>query len=231
MGEVLCMIVLVAIVVIAIRTVFDGRSRSVRLGDAGEEKVSIYLGQLDSHRYRVFNDVMVRTKAGVTTQIDHVVVSQYGVYVVETKNISGWVFASARSSEWTSTLPVIRRGWFGPSCYKYHFQNPLRQNYLHVATLAWRLKIPESSFFNFVAFPDETEFKKGYPAGVYRYSELVSAIQSNKNKMFDVKLTRSLANEIAAVDSAITPEERAAHVMNLHCTHKCINGDGRYRAH
>ena len=53
-----------------------------------------------------------------TTQIDHVVVSIYGLFVIETKNMDGWIFGSAEQRTW-------RQQFFKK---KFKFQNPLRQN-------------------------------------------------------------------------------------------------------
>lgn len=186
-------------------------------GEAGEATVSEILHQaLDEHHYRIYNNIMLKTNRGITTQIDHVVVSQYGVFVIETKNISGWVFASERGRQWTQTLPAWD-GW--GSAEKFHFQNPLRQNYLHIATLAYQLRIPKHHIIGLVAFPDETDFKKGYPVGVYTYSSLPSAILSRRDKVFDVKTTRAIAQAIATANAQVTDEERANHVSNLKIVH------------
>ena len=61
----------------------------------------------------------------VTTQIDHVVVSRHGVFVIETKNYGGWIFGKPGAKNWTQKFP--RRSTT--------FQNPLRQNDKHVRTL------------------------------------------------------------------------------------------------
>lgn len=174
-------------------------------GKEGEESVFYELSShLDTHRYKIFNDVMLRTKKGITTQIDHVVVSQYGVFVIETKNISGWVFASETSSQWTSTLPARGYSRYWDACHKYRFQNPIRQNFLHVSTLDWQLKLPRSAVRGLVAFPDKTDFKRGYPAGVFTYSSIAHEIQRYDRKIFDVRTTRAIAGAIAAANARIS---------------------------
>lgn len=37
-----------------------------------------------------------------TTQVDHILVSRFGVFVIETKDYSGWIFANAADAKWTS---------------------------------------------------------------------------------------------------------------------------------
>ena len=55
---------------------------------------------LPSNRYASFRNVTLPTPDG-TTQIDHIFVSQFGVFVVETKNMKGWIFGSERQAQWT----------------------------------------------------------------------------------------------------------------------------------
>jgi hypothetical protein len=46
---------------------------------------------LDSEIYHSINNVTIPTANG-TTLIDHIIVSKYGIFVVETKNIKGWIY-------------------------------------------------------------------------------------------------------------------------------------------
>ncbi len=47
---------------------------------------------LNKHDYHLIKDVTLPTEDGGTTQIDHIIVSRYGIFVVETKNMQGWIF-------------------------------------------------------------------------------------------------------------------------------------------
>ena len=60
---------------------------------------------LDKETYRSINNVTLNTSNG-TTQIDHVIASRYGIFVVETKNYQGWIFGGEKQAEWT--YPVAR---------------------------------------------------------------------------------------------------------------------------
>lgn len=46
---------------------------------------------LDKEIYTTLNNITIPTANG-TTQIDHVVVSRHGIFVIETKNMKGWIF-------------------------------------------------------------------------------------------------------------------------------------------
>ncbi len=61
---------------------------------------------LDKTVYTLFKNVTLPTDDG-TTQIDHIIVSKYGIFVVETKNMQGWIFGSAQQKSWTQKLFVI----------------------------------------------------------------------------------------------------------------------------
>lgn len=73
---------------------------------------------LDREVYRKFHNIILPSKNG-TAQIDHLLVSIYGIFIVETKNKKGWIFGSENQSEWTQT--IFKE--------KYSFQNPLRQTF------------------------------------------------------------------------------------------------------
>lgn len=93
-------------------------------GYIGEKIIAFVLSRLDHNQYKVINDVMVETESG-TSQIDHVIVSNYGIFVIETKNYTGWIFGDDNSRYWTQ---VIYK-------HKEKFYNPVRQNYGHVKAL------------------------------------------------------------------------------------------------
>jgi len=65
-------------------------------GVLGEFKVNLATKLfLDKRIYTLLKNVTLPTADG-TTQIDHVIVSRYGVFVIETKNMKGWIFGSAQ---------------------------------------------------------------------------------------------------------------------------------------
>ena len=72
-------------------------------GWAGEAVTRVAgLGRLDTAVYRTYHDLYLPRPDGQgTTQIDHVVVSPFGVFVIETKNFSGWTFGGEEQRNWT----------------------------------------------------------------------------------------------------------------------------------
>jgi restriction system protein len=111
--------------------------------------------RLDFQIYCSINNVTIPTPNG-TTQIDHVIVSKYGLFVVETKNIKGWIYGDEKQPQWTLAL-------YGK---RYRFQNPLLQNYRHTKALAEFLGIEHSKIHSVVMFWSECEFKTPMPSNV-----------------------------------------------------------------
>jgi restriction system protein len=58
-------------------------------GWIGEKKTTFNMWlSLDLKKYRRFHDLIIAAKNG-STQIDHLLVPPYGLFIVETKNIKG----------------------------------------------------------------------------------------------------------------------------------------------
>jgi len=158
---------------------------------------------LDADTYIDVNNVTIPTSNG-TTQIDHVIVSRYGVFVVETKNIDGWIFGDEKSPQWTQSL-------FGK---KYKFQNPLQQNYRHTKALSDFLGIEHDRFFSVVMFWGECEFKTPMPPNVMArgYS---SYIKSHTAVLFS---DHEIQEIVTAIKSGMLPKSwttRRQHVESL----------------
>ena len=64
-------------------------------GRRGERAVASILSELPSSEYSVINDITLQDEHG-STQIDHVIVSVYGIFVIETKNYSGWIMGAEK---------------------------------------------------------------------------------------------------------------------------------------
>ena len=71
-------------------------------GAIGEKRVAHILKKLPEDRYKVINNLLIRNN-GYTTQIDYIVVSVYGIFVIETKTYQGWIYGGENSDYWTQT--------------------------------------------------------------------------------------------------------------------------------
>lgn len=122
---------------------------------------------LDKNQYHLFKNVTLPTEEG-TTQIDHVIVSRYGVFVIETKNMKGWIFGDPRHKTWTQKI------------YRHtsKFQNPLQQNYKHTQTLRSALKLETDKIFSLVVFVGDSSFKSPMPDNVVYAGGYIRFIKS-----------------------------------------------------
>src|SRR5690554_3054814 len=122
---------------------------------------------LDKNKYRLIKDVTLPSGDG-TTQIDHIIVSIYGIFVVETKFYRGWIFGSEKQKTWTQS--IYRN--------KYSFQNPLHQNYKHVQTLKELLELEDYQIHSVVVFIGDSQFKSAMPENVVFGTNYIRFIQS-----------------------------------------------------
>ncbi len=112
------------------------------LGWFGEHWVKKELKKLPCEKYRILNDIMIRTSTG-TCQIDHLVISPYGIFVIEAKQYHGYITGDKYDKKWIRHLG--RKNMF--------YENPIRQNYGHVKSICELLNLDESKVFNIVCIP------------------------------------------------------------------------------
>ena len=125
--------------------------KSTFKGFLGETVINVAMWlKLEKDVYHRLNGITLPRANGGSTQIDHVIVSVYGIFVIETKNYKGWIYGSEKQRQWTQAFP---------NGSKFKFQNPLRQNYLHIKTLADLLDLELSYFHSMIAFIGECELK------------------------------------------------------------------------
>lgn len=112
----------------------------VSKGEYGEHAVTTELEKLPEE-YHIFNDVYLENN-GYSSQIDHVVISRYGVFVIETKNYSGDVYGSENAENWTQYL----------NGEGYEFRNPILQNRSHKMAIRNTLHIALTNIIPIVVF-------------------------------------------------------------------------------
>jgi restriction system protein len=153
----------------------------------GERGVRRGLARLDPSIYDTFHDLYVpRTDGQGSTQIDHVTISPFGIFVIETKNYKGWIFGSEKQKNWTQQ--IYRR--------KDKFQNPLHQNKLHVHALMSFLGLPRESFKPLVFFIGDAVFKTPMPENVLN-DGLCSWIGNHQTPIFSTAETETFRVALA----------------------------------
>ena len=106
-----------------VKTAFKPVVNNVK-GAVGEHKVSSKLNPLffGKVEHRQINDLIIMDDNGKSHQIDHVEIRKNGIFCIETKNYSGWIFGNENQQMWTQTLYNE----------KHQFPNPIKQNASHI---------------------------------------------------------------------------------------------------
>lgn len=174
-------------------------------GHIGELLVRLFAHwQLDRQTYRRLHNVTLTTPNG-TTQIDHVFISRFGIFVLETKNMSGWIFGGEQQSQWTQKL------------YKrsFKFQNPLRQNYKHLKALEATLGIASEHLHSVITFVGGSAFKTPMPANVTEGIGFIRYIKSFRESVFSEAEVDALVSALIDGRRAPTLATHREHVQNL----------------
>ena len=82
-------------------------------GLVGEWRIRRLLRNLGD-KYAVYHNVYVRRADGKLTQVDHVIVSRYQVFVLKTKNYSGTIYGEESDTYWTQVLGQKERLFYNP---------------------------------------------------------------------------------------------------------------------
>ena len=176
-------------------------------GVFGEFLVNRLLSKLPESDYTLIKDVTLPTSDG-TTQVDHIVVSKYGIFVVETKNMKGWIFGSARQKQWTQKI------------YRHSskFQNPLHQNYKHIKALETLLGCSEEHLHSVIVFIGDSTFKTEMPPNVTYARGSIRYIQQFNDVVFSdndyARLTESI-NRLKLKRGVITDLKHRKHVKEV----------------
>jgi predicted RNA-binding Zn-ribbon protein involved in translation (DUF1610 family) len=161
---------------------------------------------LDGKEYRAIHNVTLPTPDG-TTQIDHVFVSRYGIFVVETKNYSGWIFGDENQATWTQKMFKVSN----------KFQNPLRQNYKHLKALEAILGIPLEMFHSVVVFVGGSTFKTPMPPNVTYAGGYIRYIKSKTQPLLSYLEVESIFQSIECgrlTPSLATTREHIRHIQS-----------------
>ncbi|WCH24431.1 nuclease-related domain-containing protein [Aeromonas salmonicida] len=162
---------------------------------------------LDKREYHLLNNVTLPLEQG-TTQIDHVIVSRFGVFVIETKNMKGWIFGDPKHKRWTQQLYRRRHG----------FQNPLHQNYLHVMTLKTLLGLADHQLHSIVYFIGDCTFKTPMPDNVIRRG-LIRYVKSKTTQVLTQTDVIRVVDSIQQGQLAANWQTHRQHVAQLKARH------------
>jgi hypothetical protein len=153
--------------------------------DAGEVLVAEEISAGFRRLHHLLNDVTLENDEG-TAQIDHILVADTGIFVIETKHYSGWIFGGLRDSYWTQVIFQ----------FKFRFMNPIHQNFGHVKALRSLFTLPESVFIPIVVFTGDAEFKTNVGPSVVKLPQLLGMLSADRPAIFDERKMAHIVGRI-----------------------------------
>ena len=222
------LIILLIIILVVSLFIYIARYNSAKQkGKRGEMRVSAILSKL-SDEYTILNDLVFRTEKG-TTQIDHIVVSKYGIFTIETKNYRGEIYGDDNRKEWTQlivTKVTYAKKWWKTYTYvtKNRFYNPVKQSVGHALRIKELLSV----------FPHV----KIVPIVVFTGDAILKYVESNNHVVYEenlldvidgYKTTYLTDNDVQAVLAILTSNNiretvsDRQHVKNLRIAAREVN--------
>lgn len=139
-------------------------------GYEGEMRIAIELKKISSCKdCRVLRNVYIPTRNGKTSEIDLILISPNGIFVIESKNYTGIIYGSSEDYRWTCVARSRKH---------YQLYNPKKQNATHIKHLKDFLDFPDDKFYkSYIVFSDECNLRlKGENDNVLYLSNLVQNI-------------------------------------------------------
>ncbi|MBM7692481.1 hypothetical protein JOC77_001911 [Peribacillus deserti] len=152
---------------------------ALRKGEIGEYKIDIQLAQFPKSYYYL-NDILIKNSKSSSgySQIDHVVFTPYGIFVIETKNYQGTIYGAKERKTW------IVNG-------KFKMMNPLMQNFGHIQALKRLInELYHDYFINVVSFSKRCTLK---------IEGEVRKVSSNELVIYDIEFTEYIERKIAVL--------------------------------
>ncbi|MGI9344847.1 MAG: NERD domain-containing protein, partial [Gammaproteobacteria bacterium] len=162
---------------------------------------------LSNADYHLLTNITLPAENG-TTQIDHIIVSRYGIFVIETKNMRGWIYGTAQQKQWTQK--IFR--------HTSRFQNPLHQNYKHVKALETLLNLSPDMIFSIVVFAGNSTFKTPMPSNVTYVGSCIRYVKAQQQVLLSDPEVADIVNYIEArrfAKGLKTNREHVAHVRQI----------------
>ena len=175
-------------------------------GTFGEVRQEIRLHRLDREKYKVINNILIPSK-NKTSQIDHLVISNYGIFVIENKNFSGSIYGSERDKSWTQVMAKSKNV----------FYNPILQNYGHIKALEEIIGY-NKGIYSIVVFSNKAILKKidvsSNNVKVINEGDLLSTIYSYRMNILTDEEVKEYLNKVLASMGSIR-QDINAHVKNI----------------
>lgn len=184
-------------------------------GTHGEYRMSQVLDTTPFEKKLIYNVYLPKKKEDETTEVDIIMISSKGIYVIENKNYAGWIFGNEKDQKWCETLKGK----------KYFFYNPIKQNNTHIKYLENLLQIGNEKYTSLITFNLAADLKKvtveSENIHVIAYNNLSAFLEKEKaradcltseeiNKIYDTLLPLT----------QVTEEQKQEHIKTIQDKYK-----------
>ena len=170
-------------------------------GFMGEFWVKTELNKLPKDKYTVLNNIMLKTNTS-THQIDHIIISKFGIFVIEMKNYYGLITGDKYKDKWIQHLGK----------QKYYFNNPIHQNYGHIKALEEVLHLKEDKFISVICISNQAKVKVN-DKNVVQLDNINELILSYEKEIIDSEITK--IKDLLKADNITDKTIRKQHVKNI----------------
>ncbi|MEG0772639.1 nuclease-related domain-containing protein [Clostridium sp.] len=162
---------------------------------------------------KILTNVYVPKETGGTTEIDVVMIHEKGIYVMESKNYSGWIYGDEKNKNWTQTFK---------SGKKEKFYNPIWQNQTHIKHLIKLLNMENSNMFrSIIVFSERCELKKVQVTSPdikvinrYRLLRTLNTLTSESKLCLDVNEINKIYGRLKGYTN-VSEEVKKQHIENV----------------
>lgn len=200
--------ILVAIIIFVIIFKIKKHKKEQKIkekGFDGEYEIQNIIGEdIEGKQYSIHN-LLFETAKNNTCQIDHIVINENGIWVIETKNYSGKILGSENQQNWTQVSSYGNE--------KRQFYNPIKQNQAHIYHLSEYLKT-KNIFHNIVVFLPKADISNVNAQGVYLSNQLNQVISQNTIVKLNTRKIKEYYTKLLSLQNSsnVTLEE---HINNI----------------
>lgn len=155
-----------------------------RIGELGEHKINIQLDQLPKE-CKYLSDLLIpnsKSRSGYS-QIDHMVITPYAIFVIETKNYNGEIKGARRDKNWSVSN-------------RFKMYNPLMQNYGHIKAIESHLgEYNNAKYISMISFTMRCRFS---------IDPDLRKIHSDELVVYDVELSEFIQRKITRLQTELT---------------------------
>lgn len=187
------------------------------VGSIGERRIDHELDmlQLFGHKGKSLRNIYIPKNDGSTSEIDLVFITRQGIFVIESKNYSGWIFGNEKYNYWTASLSKNMKN---------KFYNPIKQNRTHIKWLKKYLG-KEIQTYSIIVFSERCELKditvESTDVKVIQRDSVYATIRDIMDDAPD-RLTDDEVNDIFEQLNELTDVDKAvkeAHIRHINEKH------------